>query len=537
MSTARSAQPKANPMSGGIQRRTLLQGGSIALLLGVHEIAFGASIVAVRVWPAADYTRVTIESDTRLNSQQLMVGSPPRLAVDIEGIELNPELRELVGKIKPGDPYINGLRVGQNAPKVVRIVFDLKQAVVPQVFSLAPVAAYKYRLVLDLYPQQAVDPMEALIAERLRDASKPAASAAGNGAGGGNNTSVAGVAPSMTTSPGATPPPLRSAAPNVDPLGDLMAQQSMRPTQVNPASQGTGPSNANGDAFASAALTPPPSLPPVVGTVPTRPVPPPPTAVARGGGGGGGGGATANRTDRIIIVALDPGHGGEDPGATGPAGTREKDIVLQVAHRLRERINASSVNGNPMRAFLTRDADFFVPLGMRVQKARRVQADLFVSIHADAFTTPAARGASVFALSQSGASSSAARWLANKENSADSVGGVNVGGHEVQVQRALLDMSTTAQINDSIKLGGAMLGEFRSIGARLHKGSVEQAGFAVLKAPDIPSVLVETAFISNPEEEANLRRVEYQESLADALMRGIQRYFAQNPPLARSRQL
>jgi N-acetylmuramoyl-L-alanine amidase len=190
-----------------------------------------------------------------------------------------------------------------------------------------------------------------------------------------------------------------------------------------------------------------------------------------------------------------------------------------------------------MRAFLTRDADFFVPLGVRVQKARRVQADLFVSIHADAFTTPEARGASVFALSQNGASSSAARWLANKENQADKVGGVNVGSHEVQVQRALLDMSTTAQINDSLKLGGAMLGEIRGIGARLHKPRVEQAGFAVLKAPDIPSVLVETAFISNPEEEAKLRSVDYQENLADALMRGIQRYFAQNPPLARSRQL
>ncbi|SEU18575.1 MULTISPECIES: N-acetylmuramoyl-L-alanine amidase [unclassified Variovorax] len=484
----------------GLKRRVLLQGGSIALMLGVHQIARGATILAVRVWPAADYTRVTIESDARLNSQQLVVGSPPRLAVDIEGIDLSPELRELVGKIKPGDPFINGLRVGQNAPKVVRIVFDLKQAVVPQVFSLAPVAAYKHRLVLDLYPEQAIDPMEALIAERLRDAPR-----AGSGSNTNNAPAVAGIVPSAP------------AAPAADPLGELMAQQSMRP----------GPQ------------TPPPVLitppPPVVGTAPVRPVvPPPPVAAARGGSSTA---ATASRTDRIIIVALDPGHGGEDPGAIGPNGTREKDIVLQVAHRLRERINASSVNGSPMRAFLTRDADFFVPLGVRVQKARRVQADLFVSIHADAFTTPAARGASVFALSQSGASSSAARWMANKENDADKVGGVNVGGHEAQVQRALLDMSTTAQINDSLKLGGAMLGEIKNIGARLHKGQVEQAGFAVLKAPDIPSVLVETAFISNPEEEANLRRVDYQENLADALMRGIQRYFAQNPPLARSRQL
>jgi N-acetylmuramoyl-L-alanine amidase len=494
--------------AGGLKRRVLLQGGSIALMLGVHQIARGATILAVRVWPAADYTRVTIESDARLTSQQLVVGSPPRLAVDIEGIELNSELRELVGKIKPGDPYINGLRVGQNAPTVVRIVFDLKQTVRPQVFSLAPVAAYKHRLVLDLYPEQAIDPMEALIAERLRDSPSPGTGINNNG------SAVAGIAPSPSPVPGAAPAPVRPAMPAVDPLGDLMAQQSMRPGPAAPAPP---------------VLVAPPPLPPVVGTAPVRPVSPP-VATARGG-------ATASRTDRIIIVALDPGHGGEDPGATGPSGTREKDIVLQVAFRLRDRINAGSVNGNPMRAFLTRDADFFVPLGVRVQKARRVQADLFVSIHADAFTTPAARGASVFALSQSGASSSAARWLANKENDADKVGGVNVGNHEAQVQRALLDMSTTAQINDSMKLGGAMLGEIKGIGARLHKGQVEQAGFAVLKAPDIPSVLVETAFISNPEEEANLRRVDYQESLADALMRGIQRYFAQNPPLARSRQL
>ncbi|RYF78010.1 MAG: N-acetylmuramoyl-L-alanine amidase, partial [Comamonadaceae bacterium] len=260
--------------------------------------------------------------------------------------------------------------------------------------------------------------------------------------------------------------------------------------------------------------------------------PPAPAATAQGPNR-----ATTSRTDRIIIVALDPGHGGEDPGAIGPNGTREKDIVLSVARKLRDRINASSVGGSPMRAFMTRDADFFVPLGVRVQKARRVQADLFVSVHADAFTTPAARGASVYALSQSGASSTAARWLANKENEADAVGGVNIAGQDAHVQRALFDMSTTAQINDSIKLGSAMLDQMKGMGARLHKPRVEQAGFAVLKAPDIPSVLVETAFISNPEEEAKLRSTAYQDELADALMRGIQGYFAKNPPLARSRQL
>ncbi|SCK48626.1 N-acetylmuramoyl-L-alanine amidase [Variovorax sp. HW608] len=483
----------------GFKRRALLQGGSLALLLGIHEIARGATIVAVRVWPAEDYTRVTIESDGRLNSQQLVVGNPPRLAVDIEGIDLNPALRELVGKIKPDDPYINGLRVGQFAPSVVRIVFDLKQAVAPQVFSLAPVAAYRDRLVLDLYPQKPIDPLETFIAERMREVPKTQAS---------RNAPPVAEAPAAASAGSEAP----------DPLGDLMAQQSVRASQQ--------PSSAA--SAAAAGRAPAGGLP--LQVPPVASAPPPAPAPARGG-------AMPNQTDRIIIVALDPGHGGEDPGAIGSNGTREKDIVLQIAHRLRERINASSVNGNPMRAFLTRDADFFVPLGTRVQKARRVQADLFVSIHADAFTTPDARGASVFALSQGGASSSAARWLANKENQADKVGGVNVGDHEVQVQRALLDMSTTAQINDSLRLGGAMLGEIRGIGARLHKGQVEQAGFAVLKAPDIPSVLVETAFISNPEEESKLRSTAYQEDLADALMRGIQRYFAQNPPLARSRQL
>jgi N-acetylmuramoyl-L-alanine amidase len=252
--------------------------------------------------------------------------------------------------------------------------------------------------------------------------------------------------------------------------------------------------------------------------------------------------ATANQstqnTERFIIVALDPGHGGEDPGAVGPRGTKEKDVVLQIAHRMRDRINNTVIKTRmgplPMRAYLTRDADFFVPLQSRVEKARRVQADLFVSIHADAFMTPDARGASVFALSQGAASSAAARWMASQENRADLVGGLNLKVQDATVQRALLDMSTTAQINDSLKLGNEMLGQIRRIG-KLHKPQVEQAGFAVLKAPDIPSVLVETAFISNPDEEARLNSESYQNELSDALMRSIERYFLRNPPLARNR--
>lgn len=477
---AHPARPPRAP-----SRRSLLQAGSLVLLLGTQQIARGASILAVRVWPAPEYSRVTIESDTKLVAKQFFVTTPPRLAVDIEGIDLSPELRELVAKVKPDDPNIAGIRVGQNAPGVVRLVVDLKQAAQPQVFTLPPIAAYQHRLVFDLYPAEPVDPLEALIAERLRDTTAPAAAATAS-------------APPRPADKTAAP-----AKPNepADPLGDLIAQHADRP----------GPS-----------ATP----------TPAAPTPAAPSVAANRPGGR----ATATQTDRIIIVALDPGHGGEDPGAIGPAGTREKDVVLRVAHLLRDRINATTVGGNPMRAFLTRDGDYFVPLGTRVEKARRVQADLFVSIHADAFTTPAARGASVFALSQSGASSTAARWLANKENQADLVGGLNVQSKDQHVQRALLDMSTTAQINDSLALGTVLLGEIGNIG-RLHKPRVEQAGFAVLKAPDIPSVLVETAFISNPEEEARLRSSAYQQQLADALMRGITRYFAKNPPLARSRSV
>ena len=411
---------------------------SAALLLCGVDPAKAAAIVAVRVWPAADYTRVTIESDVPLTTKQVFAADPPRLALDITGIDLNPELKELVAKVKSDDPFISGVRVGQNAPNVVRLVLDLKQHAKPQVFTLAPVAAYQHRLVVDLYPAVAIDPLDALIAGMKSD-----------------------------------------------PLGDLIAEKNRKPPQAT----------ANK-----------------------------PSTIAN----------PAPTTDRLIIIAIDAGHGGEDPGAVGPAGTKEKDVVLQMAQRLQSKINDQQINGSTMRAFLTRDGDYFVPLHQRVQKAQRVKADLFLSIHADAYFTPTARGASVFALSDKGASSSAAKWIADKENKADSVGGLNIKVKDVEVKRALLDMSTTAQIKDSLLLGHGMITEIGSM-AKLHKGGVEQASFAVLKAPDIPSVLIETAFISHPEEEQKLRDPEYQDQLTSAILRGLAKYFAKNPPLARSR--
>ena len=476
-------------------RRALLQAGSVVLLLGRREIAWGATIIAVRVWPAPDYSRVTLESDAPLKARSFLVGEPPRLAVDVEGLDLSPELRELVAKVRPDDPNIAGIRVGQNAPGVVRLVVDLKQPIQPQVFTLPPIAAYRHRLVFDLYPTQPPDPLEALIAAHSR-------------------TTGTGSAPAAA-----------DPTPAADPLGALIAQHDRPGALPAPAPV---PARPGAPPAREPELRPSPPPAPVSGAEPDR--------LALGSGGKTQKSVLEGSTERLIIIALDPGHGGEDPGAIGPGGTREKDVVLRIAQRLRERIDATTLKGNPMRAYLTREADYFVPLHVRVQKARRVQADLFVSIHADAFYTPQARGASVFALSQGAASSAAARWMASQENRADQIGGVNIATQDVHLKRALFDMSTTAQINDSLKLGDAMLREIGQIG-RLHKPGVEQAGFAVLKAPDIPSVLVETAFISNPEEEARLRSDAYQEALADALMRGIRAYFARNPPRARSRTL
>lgn len=442
------------------RREALRSMGGLVLALGVHGHGAAAEILAVRVWPAADYSRVTLESDTLLSAQHFMAENPPRLVVDIDGLELSPALRDLVGKVRPDDPFIAGIRVGQFQPRVVRLVVDLKQAVAPQLFAIKPVAAYRHRLVFDLYPPVERDPLLALIQDK-------------------------------------TGPDQQAAQAVDDALGEFIGQTERRGGSHKERDKDKPPAQAN----------------------------PRETATAASGSGAG-------RMDQLIVVAIDPGHGGEDPGATGPSGLHEKDVVLAIALQLRDRLHALP----NMRAMLTRDRDFFVPLEDRVHKARQVQADLFVSIHADAFYKPHAKGASVFALSQGAATSTAARWMANKENAADLVGGVNIKAKDASVLHTLLDMSTTAQIKDSLRLGGEVLGQISKVGT-LHKERVEQAGFAVLKAPDIPSILVETAFISNPEEEAKLADPKYQAQLVTALATGIQRYFAKNPPLARKRRV
>ena len=421
------------------------------LLLGEIDIAWGAKILGVRVWPSEDYTRITLESDKPLPITQQILTNPDRLVVDVQGLELNPTLKDLVAKVKPNDPYVSQIRVGQFQPGIVRLVFDLKEPIKPQLFTLDPIGEYNYRMVFDLYPSTPPDPLMELVKSSSR---KETALAKSNE--------------------------------EVDLIAQFAAKKDLPKTPATPTA-------------------------PVAQAIPDTKEAPAPA-----------------KYKRLITIAIDPGHGGEDPGAIGTMGSKEKNVVLSIAKRLRDKIEGESY----MRPFLTRDGDYFVPLNIRVQKARRVEADLFVSIHADAFIQPHAKGASVFALSQLGASSSMARWMANKENASDLIGGINIKTKDQQVANLLLDMSTTAQIKDSLQVGNSILKQIGGF-APLHKGKVEQASFAVLKAPDIPSILVETAFISNPQEEARLNDDGYQDRIAEAILKGIKEYFSKNPPVAR----
>jgi N-acetylmuramoyl-L-alanine amidase len=479
------------------RRQFLIQTSTLALLLTTPMLARGATILSVRVWPAADYTRVTLESDQPLTATHMLVTDPPRLVVDVKGLELSPQLKQLVGKIKPDDPFIKDVRVAQYAPDVVRMVFDLKQAVKPQVFSLLPVAAYENRMVFDLYPAQG----DRLLAFMDREAALDE-----------NPADAAGAA---LSSPGATQSD-RVAQAKPDSLGDWISQHRAEldgsPTRAPETLARSSP--RRGDATS----------------------PNPPDAVVADNNARSRSPAQPMRRDRrperSVLLAIDPGHGGEDPGATGPAGVHEKDVVLLIGRHLRD----LGMNTPNMRVMMTRDSDFFVPLWMRVEKAQRANADLFTSIHADGWFTPEARGASVYCLSDGGASSVEARMMAQRENASDAIGGIDINSRDYQVAKVLLDMSTTAQINASMKMAGPTLKKMGGL-VHLHSNQVQQASFVVLKSPTVPSMLVETAFISNPEEEARLQTPTYRKQIARSIFEGIREYLATNPPLARRRTL
>ncbi|MDO9011129.1 MAG: N-acetylmuramoyl-L-alanine amidase [Gallionella sp.] len=428
--------------------RRLGQAAAVVLLcLWLPQSQAAIEIQATRFWPAQDYTRLTLESKQAIGHKMFSMENPGRLVIDLEDVELGDALNQLASKIGNDDPYIKGVRVARFKPGTVRLVLDLKSQIKPQLFDLKPVGEYGYRLVLDVYPAQANDPLMALLDQEK------------------------------------SPSPAIAEPANTQPADKLPVEEAAKSTGIT----------QNQSQSAAMSLRNIPEL-----------------------------------RARTLIIAIDAGHGGEDPGARGSKGSNEKDVTLAIARKLNTLINDMP----NMRGVLIRDGDYFIPLSGRVAKTRKARADLFVSIHADAFIKPDARGSSVFALSEHGATSTAARWLAKKENEADLIGGINIAVKDRYLARTLLDLSQTATINDSIRLARHVLGELDHIND-LHSGHVEQAGFAVLKSPDIPSILVETAFISNPSEERRLNDEDYQLKLANAVLSGIKRYFSQNPALSR----
>ena len=471
--------PSPHPASGSAAEILLWQ--LVKLLLLASVIVAGSAgaaerVSAVRVWPAKDYTRITIEVGQPIRHELLLVKNPDRLVLDLEGVDFDSVQREIADKIRAGDPYVGQMRAGRYKPGVVRLVLDLKTAVQPQLFSLKPVAEYGYRLVLDVYPAVPVDPLMALALKS--EIELPSNAASSPSANIMSTNSVAASNATAASAPLATQQIAAVSAP-------LPVAPAATPFAAKPGAKASAPATAKGRTEISA---------------------------------------------RTLIIAIDAGHGGEDPGAHGRHGTLEKNVTLAIARKLKQLVD----DGENMRAVLTRDGDYFIPLGGRVEKARKVHANLFVSIHADSFIKSNASGSSVFALSEHGATSAAARWLAKNENEADLIGGVNIGVKDPYLARTLLDLSQTATISDSLKLAKHVLHELGGINT-LHRGHVEQAGFAVLKAPDIPSILVETAFISNPAEERRLKGEEYQDKVAHAILGGIKHYFAQNPALSKSK--
>ncbi|MES2579238.1 MAG: N-acetylmuramoyl-L-alanine amidase [Pseudomonadota bacterium] len=435
----------------------------IALSLVSFNSYSANSITAARVWPAQDYTRITLESEAPIKHQLIILKNPDRLVLDIENIDLNDVLKTLSDKILSSDPYINQVRVANFKANIVRVVVDLKGEVKPSIFALTPAGEYKYRLVLDIYPLQ--DELMAMLGKKSTESAYA------------NATDASGS---------------EQIKPVIEPLPPSAGDMTETIELPGVSTAGSAPES-------------------------TEPVITAETSIKNKEGA------------RLITIAIDAGHGGEDPGARGAKGSHEKVITLAIAKKLKAKIDAEP----NMRGVLTRDGDYFVPLGMRVVKARKLKADLFVSIHADAFTNPAARGSSVFALSEKGATSAGARYLAKKENESDLIGGVSLGGRDPVLARTLLDLSQTAMINDSLKLGKAVLAQIGDIN-KLHKNHVEQAGFAVLKSPDIPSILVETAFISNPEEEQKLNDDVYQDKLVNSILTGIKKYFSTQPAFVRN---
>ncbi|MWN05931.1 N-acetylmuramoyl-L-alanine amidase [Gilliamella sp. Pas-s95] len=397
-------------------KRLFIKGIIATCLLSVTRVGFAAAkaqVVAVRVWPSSTYTRITLESNISLNYKSASLFNPNRIVIDIDNIDLTPTLKTISSKVLSHDPFIKSIRVLKLDAKTIRIMIELKQGVEPNTFTLSPIAEFKHRLVMDLYPSKSFskeedDPLLTLLEEYK--------------------------------------------------AGNLSKKQAQIKTPTN------------------------------------------------------------KKKNAPVIVMLDPGHGGEDPGAIGYSRTREKDIVLQIARRT---YNLLKKEPN-IKVYMTRNEDVFIPLKVRVAKARSLHADLFISIHADAFANRSVGGSSVFALSTRGASSSAASYLAQTQNKSDQIGGVSRSGDKY-LDNTILDLVQKTTLSNGILLGNAILNRMKKVN-KMHKPSLEKAGFAVLKAPDIPSVLVETAFISNINEERKLKTASFQNQVSKSIVDGIKDY-------------
>lgn len=478
-----------------LERRRFLQwlsAPAILALLPSPSWAASVRIAAARLWPSNEYTRLTLEASEPIHHRLRLLKNPDRLVIDLDNSNLSPSLQKLAQRLSNHhDRYLKSIRFGTPEQGNLRMVLDLNEAIQPQIFTLKPIADYQHRLVVDLYPLVPYDPLLAMVEqEALRNHVETPTTP----------STPKRAEPSTKRSGSMSSPTLQSADSQQDELLSLISPENMSSPDENTRKPSL-PSSASS----------PKSIPDRSNAI-TKLTPSSPGL---------------RKDSGKLVIAIDPGHGGEDPGAIGQQQTYEKNITLSIGRKLR-----ATLDHHPnIRTMMTRDDDYFVPLQQRVQKARRVKADLFVSIHADAFTKPSVKGSSVFILSEHGASSAAAKWLAQKENSSDSIGGLPTNIQDATIARLLLDMSQTATINDSLKLAQAVLKEMGEINT-LHTSRVEQAGFAVLKAPDIPSILVETAFISNPEEEQKLRDEGHQEKVARAITEGIQAYATKHPRLA-----
>lgn len=452
-------------------------------LFGKTALASSIVTTATQVSLTEQYTRITLEFNNPVQYELSMLSHPDRVFIDLMNIPLNDAIKSLPDKVNPADPLIERIRYGRFKPHIIRIVLDLKAKAVPRVSFIDPQNGHGYRLMLDIY-----HPTKAASVEHDRGTiTKQKHHHAHNHSHGHD-------------------------ADELDHLIKSLIKHKPQHPQVNqPLPYHKPASHLHHTALNDTAIDYPKSFQAALYRKPVQ----------------------SSKPTRIITIAIDPGHGGHDPGAIAKngKGTKEKDITLAISRKLKAIINKEP----NMRAILTRNGDYFLNLNQRQAIARQHNADLFVSIHADGSEKIHPSGSSVYTLSEHGATSTTASWLAKQENTSGGnlIGGVDIAGKSGDMREVILDLSMNAMINDSVKVAEFVLEEIGRIN-RLHKKTVEQAGFVVLKSPDIPSILVETAFITNPHEEKKLINNKYQDKMANAIYTGIRNYFATNPALART---